>query len=114
MKLNIILLLVFGFFMMTTLSYGQSVSEIDPDEYFSELNLTAEQQSHFDAIQTEYYNDLNTVSLDGSKSAAYKSYKGFKKQRNSDMKEILSKDQFKLYTKKQKALEKQVRQEYTS
>lgn len=93
-------------------SWAQETSDIDMDEYFSELNLTNDQKTTFDEITAEYYSGLQEVQAnETSKVKMYKGYKSHKKTRDSKMKKLLSPDQFDLYTTKQKALEKQAREE---
>lgn len=111
MKPNFLLALSI-LFVLSGLGYAQGIEDIDLDAYFAELNLSEEQKVKFDQITDEYYEELSDIpQRDETYAKMYKDYTEYKKDRNIKMKAILSKSQYKLYTKKQKALEKRARRE---
>lgn len=73
------------------------------------LNLTEEQSKKVDAINMTYFEGLVELKAsDAGKLSKYKKFKSLSSERDKKMKEVLNKDQYKLYKEQQE----QMREEF--
>ena len=80
------------------------------EEYFSVLDLSEEQKSEFEVIAKKYAEQMKAVKDSGGRRMGkFKKVKSIRSDKNEEMKELLSKDQFKLYLEKQKEMEKKMK-----
>ena len=80
------------------------------EEYFSVLDLSEEQKSEFEVIAKKYAEQMKAVKDSGGRRMGkFKKVKSIRNDKNEEMKELLSKDQFKLYLEKQKEMEKKMK-----
>ncbi|WP_207513603.1 hypothetical protein [Longitalea luteola] len=71
-------------------------------EYKEKLNLTEEQSKKVDAINTTWFEGISELkNSNGSKLAKYKKYKSLNAEKDRKMKEVLTKEQFKIYKQQQ-------------
>lgn len=79
--------------------------------YNKELNLSEAQKPEFEKITRKYFEGLTSLkSSTSSRRTKYKKYKSLKKERKKSMKSLLSKDQYKVYKKRQKEMEKKMKE----
>lgn len=79
--------------------------------YNKELNLSEAQKPKFEKITRKYFEGLTSLkSSTSSRRTKYKKYKSLKKERKKSMKSLLSKDQYKVYKKRQKEMEKKMKE----
>ena len=78
------------------------------EEYAASLNLTAVQKTEFEAITRNYAKQMKAVK-DGSggRFKKYRKLKSIRKNKDKEMKQLLNKEQFKTYSKKQKERKKE-------
>ena len=81
-------------------------------EEFSEvLKLSDEQKTEFKAITKKYAMQMKAVKDGGGgKMSMYKKVKAIRKDKNAEMKELLSDDQYEAYLKKQEEMQKKMRE----
>ncbi|MCS3799193.1 hypothetical protein [Niastella sp. OAS944] len=73
--------------------------------YKEKLNLTEEQSKQVDAINSDWLEGLAGIKNSGAgKMARYKKYKALKATRDKRMKEVLTKDQYKIYQQQQQEM----------
>jgi len=73
--------------------------------YKEKLNLTEEQSKQVDAINGDWLEGLAGIKNSGAgKMAKYKKYKALKATRDKRMKEVLTKDQYKIYKQQQQEM----------
>lgn len=73
--------------------------------YREKLNLTEEQSKKVDAINSDWIEGLADLkSSNVGKMAKYKKYKALKSDRDQRMKEVLTKDQYKIYQQQQQEM----------
>ena len=73
--------------------------------YKEKLNLTDEQSKQVDAINSDWLEGLAGIKSSGAgKMAKYKKYKALKADRDKRMKEVLTKDQYKIYQQQQQEM----------
>lgn len=73
--------------------------------YKEKLNLTEEQSKKVDAINSNWIEGLAELkSSNAGKMAKYKKYKTLKSDRDQKMKEVLTKDQYKIYQQQQQEI----------
>jgi hypothetical protein len=73
--------------------------------YKEKMNLSEEQSKKVDAINAEWLTGLADLKkLNASKMAKYKKYKALKSDKDQKMKEVLTKDQYKIYQQHQKEM----------
>jgi hypothetical protein len=73
--------------------------------YKEKLNLTEEQSKKVDAINSSWIEGLAELkSSNAGKMAKYKKYKALKADRDQKMKEVLTKDQYKIYQQQQQEI----------
>ena|ERR1700754_2224478 len=62
------------------------------------LNLSAEQSKKVEAINTEFKEGLRSLQSSGaSKLQKYKKFKSLRSNKNRQMKDVLTKEQYKIY-----------------
>lgn len=100
-------------FMLLFMSFGTAYGQFDMehfDQKFEVLKLSEEQDVVFDSLNVVYISDLQTMNETSTKNVdKYKGYKSLKKSRNSELKTLFTKEQFKSFKKIQKGNEKEVR-----
>jgi Spy/CpxP family protein refolding chaperone len=70
--------------------------------YKEKLNLTEDQSKKVDAINTTWFEGVTELKNSGaSKMAKYKKWKSLNGERDKKMKEVLTKEQFKIYKEQQ-------------
>lgn len=73
--------------------------------YKEKLNLTEEQSKQVDAINSDWIEGLAGIkNSNAGKMAKYKKYKTLKADRDKRMKEVLTKDQYKIYQQQQQEM----------
>jgi Spy/CpxP family protein refolding chaperone len=71
-------------------------------EYKEKLNLTDDQSKKVDAINTTWFEGISALkNAEDTKMAKYKKLKSLNADRDKQMKEVLTKDQFKIYKQQQ-------------
>ena len=66
------------------------------------LNLTEDQSKQVDAINAPWFEGIAELKKsDASKMSKYKKFKSLNAERDKKMKEVLTKDQFKIYKEQQ-------------
>ena len=111
-------ILVFG----TSISFAQSqAAELSEDQkkemakamegYFEALNLSEEQKHEFETIMKKYLPQLQAVRDSGEgKFQMYKKVKSIRKNQNAEMEKLLSKEQYKMYLKKQEEMQERMKE----
>src|SRR5262245_45597274 len=80
-------------------------------EYKEKLNLTEEQSKKVDAINTTWFEGIAALKNSNEpKMAKAKKFKSLNAQKDSQMKEILTKEQFKIYKQQQKEMKEEFKQ----
>ena len=120
--LKIISLLFALFFIGINTSFAQSKADSLTDEqkeeiqknieeYTAALNLTEDQKPKFESITKRYAEQLQALKDGGgSKFKKYKKVKSISKNKDAEMKTILSKDQYKVYMEKQEEMKKNLKE----
>lgn len=81
------------------------------EKYFDALNLSAEQKSDFESITKKYAKQMLAVrDGSGGKYRKYKKIKSMQKDKNSEMKKLLSKEQYQTYLKVQEEMQKKMKE----
>ena len=81
------------------------------EEFAQTLSLSEEQRIQFEEITIKYTAQMMEVrDSDSGKMKKYKKVKSIRKKRNAEMKELLSKDQYKVYLEKQKEIQKKMKE----
>lgn len=81
------------------------------EEFKTKLNLSEEQETKVDAINSEFFNGLSALKSSGeSKMAKYKKFSALRSKRDAQMKETLNDDQYKEYKKFQSEMKKNVKE----
>lgn len=122
MKVLKVLPLIFAFFLLsmnsilaqskaTQLTDEQKAEMAENMEAFQELlKLSEVQKPQFEAITKKYAGQMMALKDGGgSKYSKYKKVKSISKNRNAEMKKLLSKEQYQLYLEKQKELQKKMK-----
>ena len=79
--------------------------------YKEKLNLTEDQSKKVDAINAPWLEGIAALkNSDASKMAKYKKLKSLNTERNKKMKEVLTKDQFKIYKQQQSEMKEEFKQ----
>ncbi len=123
MKLLKVLSLLFALFLLSVnvssaQNRGTNLSDAQKEElkqnleeYALALNLSETQQSEFEAITRKYAKQMKGVKNDGgSRMSKYRKVKSIRASKNAEMKKLLSKEQYNVYLKKQKEMEKKMRE----
>ena len=121
MKVLKILSLVFALFLIgTNTTFAQSkvanLSEEQKEkikqnleEYTTALHLSEAQKPKFKEITIKYAKQMKAVKDNGgSRMSKYKKVKSIRKNKDAEMKRLLSKDQFKVYLEKQEEMKKKM------
>lgn len=75
------------------------------------LNLTADQSKKVDAINTTWFEGVASIkNSGGSKMERYKKFKSLNQERDSKMKEVLTKEQFKIYKQQKQEMKEEFKQ----
>lgn len=81
------------------------------EEYFTTLDLSEEQKPQFKAITKKYAEQMIVVRDSGEgKMKKYKKVKAIQKDKNAEMKELLSDDQYSVYLEKQEEMRKKMKE----
>lgn len=123
MKLLKVLSLFFALFLIgINTSYAQSKADSLTDEqkeeikknleeYSAALNLSEDQRPKFEAITKKYAEQMKAVKDGGGrKLQKYKKLKSIGKNKDAEMKVLLSKDQFKVYLEKQEEMKDKMKE----
>ena len=80
-------------------------------EYKEKLNLTEDQSKKVDAINSTWFEGIAELrNSSSSKMAKYKRYKSLNADKDKQMKEVLTKEQFKTYKQQQKEMKSDFKQ----
>jgi hypothetical protein len=75
------------------------------------LNLTEDQSKQVDAINAPWFEGIAQLKKsDASKMSKYKKFKSLNAERDKKMKEVLTKDQFKIYKEQQAEMKEEFKQ----
>ena len=123
MKSLKILSLFFALFLMgtnTTLAQSKvaNLTEQQKEEikknleaYNVALNLSEAQKPKFEEITIKYAKQMKAVKDNGgSRMSKYRKVKSIRKNKDAEMKRLLSKDQFKVYLEKQEEMQKKMKE----
>lgn len=78
--------------------------------FYDVLDLNGDQKKDFEAITKKYALQMKAVKDEGgSKMSMYKKIKSINKNKNAEMKGVLSKEQYEVYLEKQKEIQKEMR-----
>ena len=81
------------------------------EEYFSVLDLTEEQKFEFETITKKYAEQMKAVKDSGGRRMSkFKKVKSIRKNKDAEMKTLLSKDQYKVYLEKQEEMKKKIKE----
>lgn len=76
-----------------------------------ELKLTNDQSKKFDAINATWIEGVASIkNSGGSKMERYKKFKSLNQDRDSKMKEVLTKEQFKIYKQQKQEMKEEFKQ----
>jgi hypothetical protein len=79
--------------------------------YKEKLNLTEDQSKKVDVINTTWFEGISELKKsDASKMSKYKKFKSLNAERDKKMKEVLTKDQFKIYKQQQAEMKEEFKQ----
>ncbi len=120
LKLSSFFLLLFV--LSTNISFAQS-EEVDLseeqkeavaqnlEEFFAVLDLSEEQQPEFEAITKKYAAQMQEVKDGGgSKMQKLKKVKSIRKEKDAEMEELLTEEQFEVYLEKQKEMQDKMKE----
>ena len=80
------------------------------EAYRAELNLTDEQAEKVEVINSNFFEKLQSIrSGNGSRLEKYRELKDAANERDSRMKQVLTKDQYKIYKKHQKEMKSEMK-----
>ena len=80
------------------------------EAYKAELNLTDEQAEKVEVINSNFFEKLQSIrSGNGSRLEKYRELKDAANERDSRMKQVLTKDQYKIYKKHQKEMKSEMK-----
>ncbi len=80
------------------------------EAYKTQLNLSPEQEPKVEAINRQYFESLGQLkNAEGSKMSKYRKFKQVSDNRDRKMKEVLTKDQYAIYTKHKEQMRSQAR-----
>ena len=78
--------------------------------YAAALHLSEEQKPKFEEITKKYAKQMKAVKDSGGRRMSkYKKVKSIRKNKDAEMKKLLSKDEYKVYKEKQKEMKKQIK-----
>ncbi|OQP58074.1 hypothetical protein A3860_07025 [Niastella vici] len=116
--LNITLMLVLVTLMAANASAQAKMTEEQIKEVKAryqankeKLNLTEDQSKKVDAINTSWFEGVAKLKNSGSsKMERYKKFKSLNQERDSKMKEVLTKEQFKIYKQQKQEMKEEFKQ----
>ena len=80
-------------------------------EYKQQLNLNDDQSKKVDAINTTYFEGIAELKTsNASKLSKYKKFKSLSSERDKQMKDVLTKDQYKTYKEQQQEMKDEFKQ----
>jgi hypothetical protein len=80
------------------------------DAYKDKLNLSEDQSAKVEAINLRFYENLLEIKAeDGSKLNRYKKFKQASRDKDKEMKQVLSAAQYKIYKEQQKEFKKEIK-----
>ena len=81
------------------------------EAYAAALHLSEEQKPKFEKITKKYAEQMKAVKDSGGRPMSkFKKVKSIRKNKDADMKSLLSKDQYKVYLEKQKEMQKKMKE----
>ncbi|MEO1260240.1 MAG: hypothetical protein AAFZ15_15705 [Bacteroidota bacterium] len=81
------------------------------EEYAVALDLSEEQKPEFEDVTKKYMEQMIEVKdSGGSRMSKYKKVKSIRKNKDAEMEELLSKDQYKVYLNKQKEMQAKMKE----
>ena len=81
------------------------------EEYAAALDLSEDQRLKFEEITKKYAKQMIAVKDSGaSRMSKYKKVKSIRKNKDAEMKTLLSKDQYKVYLEKQEEMSKKIKE----
>lgn len=81
------------------------------EQYKQKLNLTNDQSKKVDAINTTYFEGIAELKKnDASKLSKYRRFKSLSSDRDKKMKEVLTKEQYKIYKQQQEERKEEFKQ----
>jgi hypothetical protein len=81
------------------------------EEYASALDLSEDQRPRFEEITKRYAKQMKAVKDSGGRRMSkFKKVKSIRKNKDAEMKTILSKDQYKVYLEKQEEMKDKMKQ----
>jgi len=81
------------------------------EEYAAALHLSEEQKPQFEEITKKYAEQMKAVKDSGGRRMSkFKKVKSIRKNKDAEMKSLLSKDQYKVYLEKQEEMQKKMRE----
>ena len=81
------------------------------EEYATALHLSEEQKPKFEEITRKYAKQMKAVKDSGGRRMSkYKKVKSIRKNKDAEMKSLLSKDQYKVYLEKQEEMQKKMKE----
>ena len=82
------------------------------EEYASALDLSEDQRPRFEEITKRYAKQMKAVKDSGGRRMSkFKKVKSIRKNKDAEMKTILSKDQYKVYMEKQEEMKKNIKEQ---
>jgi Spy/CpxP family protein refolding chaperone len=114
-----LLLALLSILLVPASTFGQSqVSEDQKKETLERyksnmalLNLTEDQKPKVQAIETEFFDAISSLrNSDGSRMEKYKTFKTISKNRDKQMKDVLTKEQYRVFKDNQEQTKKNLRQ----
>jgi hypothetical protein len=80
------------------------------EEYAAALDLSEDQRPKFEEITKKYAKQMIDVKESGGRRMSkYKKVKSIRKNKDAEMKTLLSKDQYKVYLENQEEMKKQIK-----
>ena len=81
------------------------------EAYVTELQLSEEQKPKFEEITKKYAKQMIAVKdSGGSRMSKYKKVKSIRKNKDAEMKSLLSKEQYNIYLEKQEEIQKKMKE----
>ena len=81
------------------------------EEYKQKLNLNEDQSKKVDAINTTYFEGIAALkNSNASKLSKYRKFKSLNSDRDQQMKDVLTKDQYKIYKEQQEERKEEFKQ----
>jgi len=81
------------------------------EEHAAALNLSEDQWPKFEEITKKYAKQMIAVKDSGARRMSkYKKVKSIRKNKDAEMKTLLSKDQYKVYLEKQEEMKKKIKE----